>query len=200
MQSLPDYKAADYTELSVSVTTSSTIDVRRVTYTVSPRLQGETLKVHLYQDRLICSLGSIHVITLKRIHTMGTKRGRHVDYRHVIKSLVRKPQAFRYSRIRDDLLPSQAYKQIWEYVDKNMPSRSSCKFIVGLLDLAAEKDCEEDLANEVLAIIAAEKPLILSQLQTKHQYQRESALPSVGVNQHILASYNNLITQEATCA
>jgi len=200
LQLLPSYKAVDYTELSASVTSSSTIDVRRVTYTVPSRLQGETLKIHLYQDRLICYLGSIHIITLKRIHTIGTKRGRHVDYRHVIKSLVRKPQAFRYSRIRNDLLPNQAYKQIWEHVDKNMPSRSSCKFIVGLLHLAAEKDCEEALANEVLAIIAAEKPLILSQLQTKYQYLKESALPSIDVSQHILASYNNLITQEVIYA
>ena len=200
LQPLPSYKAIDYVELSASVTTSSTIDVRRVTYTVPSRLQGETLKVHLYQDRLICYLGSIHVITLKRIHTMGAKRGRQVDYRHVIKSLVRKPQAFRYSRIRDDLLPNQAYKQIWEYADKSMPSRGSCKFIVGLLHLAAEKNCEEGLANEVLAIIAAGKPLLLNQLQIKYQYQKESVLPSIEVNQHLLASYNNLITQEVNHA
>ena len=81
-----------------------------------------------------------------------------------------------------------------------MPSRSSCKFIVGLLHLAAEKECEEDLANEVLAIIAAEKPLNLNQLQTKHQHQRESALPLIDVSQHILAGYNNLITQEVSYA
>ena len=182
------------------MTSSSTIDVRRVTYTVPSRLQGETLRIHLYQDRLICYLGSTHIITLKRIHTTGTIRGRHVDYRHVIKSLIRKPQAFRYSKLRNDLLPNEAYKQIWAYVDKNMPSRSSCKFIVGLLHLAAEKECEEDLANEVLAIIAAEKPLNLNQLQTKHQHQRESALPLIDVSQHILAGYNNLITQEVSYA
>jgi len=200
LQVLPNHKATDYIELSARVTTSSTIEVRRVTYTVPSRLQGETLKVHLYQDRLICYLGSIHVISLKRIHTMGTKRGRHVDYRHVIKSLIRKPQAFRYSRIRDDLLPNQAYKQIWEHVNKNMPSKSACKFIVGLLYLAAEKNCEEGLASEVLATIAAGKALILEQLQLKFQSQTESALPSIEVRQHILADYNNLIMQEVSYA
>ena len=200
LQLLPNYKAADYTELSASVTTSSTIAVRRVTYTVPSRLQGETLRIHLYQDRLVCYLGSTHIITLERIHTTGTKRGRHVDYRHVIKSLARKPQAFRYSRIRDDLLPNQDYKKIWEHVDKNMTSKNACKFIVGLLHLAAEKDCEEALANEVLAIIAAEKPLVLDQLQTKYQYQRKSVLPAIDVSQHVLAGYNNLITQEVSYA
>ncbi len=200
LQLLPNYKAADYNELSARVTTSSTIDVRRVTYTVPSRLQGETLKIHLYQNRLICYLGSTHIITLKRIHIIGTKRGRRVDYRHVIKSLVRKPQAFRYSRIRDDLLPTQAYKQIWEYADKNMTSKNACKFIVGLLHLAAEKDCEENLANEVLALIAAEKPLVLEHLQTKHQDQHKSILPSIDVSQHTLAGYNNLITQEVSYA
>jgi len=200
LQPLPNYKAADYTELSAGVTTSSTIDVRRVTYTVPSRLQGETLRIHLYHDRLVCYLGSTYIINLNRIHPTGKKRGRNVDYRHVIKSLVRKPQAFRYSMLRDDLLPNQSYKQIWEYVDKNMTSRSACKFIVGLLHLAAEKDCEEDLANEVLVIMAAGKPLLLSQLQTKRQGQQESILPPIDVSQHTLASYNNLITQEAIYA
>lgn len=200
LQLLPNYKAADYTELSVSVTTSSTIEVRRVTYTVPSRLQGETLRIHLYHDRLTCYLGSVYIATLKRVHTMGKKRGRSVDYRHVINSLVRKPQAFRYSRLREDLLPTQAYKRIWEHVDKNMASRNACKFMVGLLHLASEKDCEEDLANEVLAIIIAEQPLVLSQLQIKHQYQREPIVPIIDVEQHLLASYNNLISPEVSYA
>lgn len=200
LQLLPNYKTADYTELSVKVTTSSTIEVRRVTYTVPSQLLGETLRVHVYHDRLICYLGSTYITTLKRIHTIGKKREKLVDYRHVIKSLAHKPQAFRYSRLRDNLLPNQAYKQIWEYVDKNMAGRNACKFIVGLLHLASEKNCEEDLANEVLAIIAEKKPLILNQLQSNRQYQKVTTLPIIDIGQHMLADYNNLIVNEANYA
>lgn len=199
LQALPAYQAADYTELSVKVTSSSTIEVRRVIYTVPSRLQGETLRIHLYDDRLKCYLGSSYLTTLTRIHVKGNQRARVVDYRHVIKSLVRKPQAFRYSRLREDLLPNEAYKKIWMHVDKNMPSREACKFMVGLLHLSAEKACEESLSTEVLALIEENKPLILNQLQLHHHDQRSAlSFPAIDVERSVLASYNDLMTQEAT--
>ena len=107
LQALPKHNAIDYTEVSATVSCASTIDVRRVTYTVPSRLQGETLHVRLYHDRLACYLGQQHVVTLNRIYPTGkTNRARQVDYRHVIHSLVKKPQAFRYSQISYDLLPN----------------------------------------------------------------------------------------------
>jgi hypothetical protein len=56
-----------------------------------------------------------------------------VNYKHVIESLVRKPQAFFYSKLRDDLLPSEAYREIWRYAKNKMPSKIACKFIVGCI-------------------------------------------------------------------
>jgi hypothetical protein len=118
----------------------------------------------------------------------------------VIVSLARKPQAFRYSRLRDHLLPNEKYKQIWKYVNTYFESKTACKFIVGLLHIAAEKDCEEALANEVLTMIQMGNTLSLNQLQNKYQYRKNSSLPVVHVEQHLLSSYNNLITEEAIYA
>lgn len=192
LQALPEYKTIDYTEVLVKVTTASTIDVRRVTYTVPSRLLGETLRVHLYHDRLVCYLGSQLVITLPRIYA-SNKRARLVDYRHVIHSLVRKPQAFRYSRLRDDLLPNDAYKQIWQYVNQNLSSKLACKFIVELLYLAAANNCEEALAADVLTQIAQAKELSLTELKTKYQKVEATNSLTLEVIQHTLASYNQLI-------
>jgi transposase InsO family protein len=199
LQKLPDYKAIDYTELMATVTSSSTIDVRRVTYTVPSRLQGETLRIRLYHDRLACYLGTTHITDLRRVYAKGTTRVKSIDYRHVITSLARKPQAFRYSRLRDNLLPNEKYKQIWEYVNKHFESKNACKFIVGLLYIAAQKDCEETLADEVLAEITMGKTPSLSHLQNKYQCKKASS-PTVHVEQHLLSSYNNLITKEVVYA
>lgn len=196
LQPLPTYKTIDYTELLVKVTTTSIIDVRRVTYTVPSRLMGETLRVHLYHDRLQCYLGSQLVIILKRVYTHNNLRARSVDYRHVIHSLVRKPQAFRYSCLRDDLLPNEAYRQIWSHVDQNLPGRLACKFIVELLYLAATNNCEEVLANDVLTMIVNNQELSLTQLKTKYQIMRPVVNDpplSVIVAQHTLTGYNQLI-------
>lgn len=148
--------------------------------------------MHLYHDRLICYLGSQLVITLPRIYT-NKKRARLVDYRHVIHSLIRKPQAFRYSRLRDDLLPNDAYKQIWQYLNQNLPSKLACKFIVELLYLAAVNNCEEALAVDVLAQIAQAQELSLTKLKTKYQKVAATNSLALEVIQHTLDSYNQLI-------
>lgn len=196
LQPLPKIKAMDYKLIQAVVTSSSTIDVRRVTYTVPSQLQGETLQIRLYDNRLICYMGSEHVITLNRVYPVGkTTRARQVDYRHVIHSLIKKPQAFRYSQIRNELLPNLGYKVIWAYVDHKMEPKAACKFIVGLLHLAATEDCETELAQTVLEMIDDRKPLVLTQLQSK--FKRFSNLsPKVCVEQHDLVQYNDLIPQQ----
>ena len=119
LQPLPVHKTAEYAELVARVHSTGTIEVKRTTYSVPSRLSGEKLRVHLYDDRLECYLGSRLVIQLMRIYAVnkGT-RARKIDYRHLIESLVRKPQAFRFSMLREDILPTPAFKKIWSYLEK----------------------------------------------------------------------------------
>ena len=190
---------SDYTQVQAVVTSSSTIDVRRVTYTVPSQLQGQTLQIRLYDDRLACYLGCQLIITLHRVHAnrMSTLRARCVDYHHVIHSLVKKPQAFRYSQLRDDLLPNNNYRKIWQHVDHMMEAKVACRFIVGLLHLAATQDCEEALATCVLHKIEAKQSLSLSQLQAQFTKPSNSVdVSKVNVMQHTLQEYDELIQGE----
>ena len=50
LRALPIVRTRDYSEIVVPVTTSSTITVRCVTYTVPSRLIGERLRVRIYDD------------------------------------------------------------------------------------------------------------------------------------------------------
>jgi len=192
LQPLPTYKTTDFTEVAARVSSSSTIDVRRVTYTVPSRLEGECLRIHLYHDRLECFLGATHLITLSRVYPIGkTNRARHIDYRHVIHSLAKKPQAFRFSTLREDLLPTTTYKQIWAHVERNIHGKAACKFMVGLLHLAANHDCEKALGDTVMSLITNKKSLSLSALQ--QQFAKAACeLPLIEVNQHRLDSYQVL--------
>jgi hypothetical protein len=52
LQPLPVQKAADYTELWIRVTSSSTISVRLMLYSMPSHLIGEHLRVHLYEEAL----------------------------------------------------------------------------------------------------------------------------------------------------
>jgi len=202
LKPLPIFKGIDYKLVQAVVSSSSTIDVRKVTYTVPSRLQGETLQVRLYDDRLLCYLGYEHVITLSRAYPIGkTTRARQVDYRHVIHSLIKKPQAFRYSQIRDELLPNLSYKLIWTHINNTMSPRPACRLMVGLLHLAASADCESELSKEALRLINRGKQLELANLQSKFKQKSKSALTfNFIVSQHALAHYDHLIPhlQEAS--
>lgn len=193
LQELPENKAMDYDEVVARVSSSSTIQVRCSLYTVPSRLMGYNLRIKLYNDRLECYLGSSSVITLNRVYGKGRKRrAKLVDYRHVIHSLVRKPQAFRGSKLRDDLLPNEQYKQIWQYVNANMSSTEACKFMVGILYLAANENCEAKLGWSITETIAEQCPLKLTNFQSQFQSEKIEH-PDVDVIQHPLVHYNQLI-------
>lgn len=193
---LPATCAMAYSEVRAIVNRSSTIEVRRVTYTVPSRLQGEVLNIRLYDDRLVCYLGSFYVVTLPRIHCTKSKtRARLINYRHIIHSLVKKPQAFRLCRWRDDLLPDANYHLIWAHINQNMSAREACKFIVGLLHLAATYDCEKVLGEMVLKAIQNKQPLSLNTFQQKVCKKQEQHIPEVQIAQHSLVQYNQFIPQ-----
>lgn len=193
LKPLPQHSSPDYTDLSVVVTGSSTIEVKRVTYTVPSRLCGETLHVHLYDNRLVCFLGHVFVIELKRIYPASHGcRARQVNYKHVIHSLIKKPQAFRHYALRDELLPTNEYRTIWRLIDEQMPPKQACKMMVGLLHLAARENCEEVLAQIVLKRLKTNAPLSLSQLQDLFA-KPSPVVPSIEVTQHQLHQYNQCI-------
>ena len=156
MRALPWFKTTDFSLASVMVTRSGTISVRGVLYTVPSRLVGSRLKVHIYDDRLICWLGTTEVLQLPRRHRPrhGARRVRVVDYRHLVGSLIKKPQAFRRSVFRDELFPRLIFRRAWEVLDDRLEPRQACRVYVGLLHLAATHACEAALADHLETVLA----------------------------------------------
>lgn len=192
LQPLPLCKTIDYTEEVVAVSTSSTIRIKRGLYTVPSRLIGEKLRVHIYHDRLELYLGMTHVFSTQRVYSSKNKRVRNVDYRHVIASLERKPQAFRYSQLRDDLLPTDAYKTIWQWLDNEMEPRSACKAIVSILALAERANCEEALGHHLLTMKEANELPVLHKLEKKF-HRKRIEIPDVQIHNITGEDYNLLI-------
>lgn len=193
LQALPGDRFMDYSELSLKVTRSSTLEVKRVVYTVPSRMIGETVRVHVHHDRLAFFVGQTLATTLPRVYPKaGQDRGRCIDYRHVIHSLSAKPQAFRFLQFRDELLPTDVYRQLWAHCDQQFESREACKWIVGVLRIAKDYRCEEALGNELLALINNQKPLpVLKSLQDR--YLGNKPVPSIPERQQDLAGYDQLL-------
>jgi len=202
MQSLPMARGVDYTEDRVKVSSSSTINLRRVTYSVPSQLIGERLNVRVFDDRLECYLGSTLAVTLSRLHPSGHQRDRQIDYRHLISSLARKPMAFFHASLRDDILPSDTWRQLWQQSCQLLAPRQACYLMVGALELAATHDNESDVERSLRTLLKGEAEPSLLMLQ-KHLGLARSELPGAAIQrtqQHDLSSYDGLLEQAGTTA
>jgi transposase InsO family protein len=192
LQPLPTDDFIDFTELTVKVTTSSTISVKRGLYTVPSRLIGETLRIHLYHDRLTGFVGQTQVLTLQRVYPKSANgRARQIDYRHVIHSLAAKPQAFRFLKFRDELLPDSTWRQLWHWVDQQLPQREACKWMVGVLRIAADHHCQDQLGRELLEQAQQHALPNLKTLQDRYLDQQNS--PDMRAKQHDINEYDGLL-------
>jgi len=200
---LPPRRTTDFTEQVVPVTTSSTIEVKRVLYTVPSRLIGERLRLHIFDDHIEGYIGSAQAVSLPRVYAVShERRARCIDYRHVIASLARKPQAFRYSQLRDDLLPNATYRRIWAELDARLEPRAACKRIVAILALAARADCEQSLGAYLLRRLDTGEVPSLLELERHFEPRNEEMSPdgllTCGGFQHPLALYDALLSPSTT--
>jgi hypothetical protein len=193
LQALPIERFMDYSELSLKVTRSSTLEIKRVLYTVPSRLIGERVKVHVYHNRLEIFVGQTLTLKFDRIYpAAGKDRARCVNYRHLIHSLSAKPQAFRFLQFREELLPNDNYRELWKHCDKQFDSQEACKWIVGVLRIASDHDCEERLGDELFALVRNNKLLpTLKVLQER--YLGNQSVPVIPEQQQDLASYDHLL-------
>ncbi len=195
MAPLPSAKGVDYTEEHVRASITSTVNIRRVVYSVPSRLIGERLRIHLYDDRLECYLGSAHAITLKRLHPKGNQRGRQINYRHLIGSLARKPMAFYHAELRDDILPNDHWRQLWQQCNQLLAPRQASYLIVGALELAATNDNEADveIALQFLLDNEAEPSLLMLQKRLGLAHTELPITATQNTVQHDLDAYDNLL-------
>ncbi len=113
---------------------------------------------------------------------------------------MRKPQAFRHSQLRDDLLPSATYRGIWRAVDARLEARAACKYIVGVLALAARADCEQALGEHLDAELARGRLPELHTLQQRFAPSEEARVQAaleVDSVQHPLSVYDRLLPARA---
>lgn len=85
------------------------------------------------------------------------------------------------------------YRAIWTSVDKTMPATQACKFMVGLLHLAATYDCEAALGQEVLKSIHHKKPLTLKNFEKVFCKKAHRDPPSLTISHLSMKWYDQMI-------
>jgi hypothetical protein len=198
LQPLPKYRLPDYEILTARVSNRSTVEVRCVLYTVPSRLIGRQLELHLYHDKIVGYLGNHLVVELPRIRVTepDKRRGRCINYRHVIEGLRRKPRAFIYCTWQQDLLPTPEFRERWAELTLQFDLDTAAVLIVEALYLAATQDQEAAVADYLEQELKAQS-LTLKRLKDRFQRDIPESFPELTIEQHDLASYDQLLTSTA---
>jgi hypothetical protein len=121
------------------------IQVAKNTYSVESRLIGENVAVRLYAEYLEVWYAQRCVERIPRLRGEGKH---HVQYRHVIEWLVRKPGAFENYRYRADLFPSSRFRRAYDEVKARLAPNKAATEYLAILKLAAGEG--EDLVERAL--------------------------------------------------
>ena len=194
---LPKRRTTDFTEHVVRVARTSGFHIHSVFYSAPSRLIGQRLRVHVYDDRIEAYLGSTHVLTHTRLR--GRKNGSRVhcvNYRHIIHSLRRKPQALAGSVYRDSLFPTPEYSRAWESLYEALPRKQACRRMVDLLGLAHDENCESELAGLIASTLATGQ-LPEARVLHKRLARRTVAVPQTPVILTDLSSFDALLGAQA---
>jgi hypothetical protein len=198
LQPLPKYRLPDYEILTARVSNRSTVEVRCVLYTVPSRLIGRQLELHLYHDKILGYLGNHLVVDLPRIRVTAAdkRRGRCINYRHVIEGLRRKPRAFIYCTWQQDLLPTPEFRERWAELTTQFDLDTAAVLIVEALYIAATQDREAAVADYLEQELKAQT-LTLKRLKDHFRRDIPESFPELTIEQHDLASYDQLLTSTA---
>ena len=122
--------------LKVKVGASSTIRVQNNQYSVHSRLIGEIVEVRIFPEQIEVCYGQRRVEMLPRLRGRGHC---HVNYRHIIDWLVRKPGAFERYRYREALFPTSRFRIAHDLLRQSDPLRGHKQYL-SILELAAREN------------------------------------------------------------
>jgi hypothetical protein len=191
MRPLMVSRLPEYREESVVVTSWSTVRIKRNTYSVPSRLIGQSVRVHIYEQRLEISHGGVLQLEVERLRG---ESGHRINYRHVIWSLVQKPGAFARYRYREDLFPNLTFRRTYDALTERLDRWKADIEYLRILHLAAstmESQVEDALDRLLEAGQCPEADIVKGIVAPEEIEVPVLAVPAVD-----LSSYDSLLTGE----
>ena len=185
---LPAAVLAPCKELRVRVSRFSTIAVLGNVYSVPSRLIGTRVLVRVRVETLEGYVGTMRAFTLPRL--VG-KQQHHINYRHLIWSLVRKPGAFAAYRYRDDLFPTTTFRQAYDRLLVERGVRADQQY-VRVLHLAATTS-EEEVETALSLLLEAHKPPTFAAVRDLVNPSSAASTPQLEVPVLNLTRYDELL-------
>lgn len=161
LRRLPPRRLDSCKRLKVRVGPSSTIRVNHNVYSVHSRLIREIIEVRLSMDHLGIWYAQQRIETIPRLRGEGKH---HIQYRHIIDWLVRKPGAFENYRYRDALFPTHRFRMAYDWLTERRPSKA-VKDYLGILHLAARRN-EAMVDYALRTMIDEDQPITIEAVES----------------------------------
>ena len=146
----------DYTETMVRVNNNSTIRVCKRVYSVPSKLIGSRLRARIHETHIVLLDG---MVVLAELPLRGGDRGAVIDFRHIIKWLVRKPGAFSEYRWREAMFPSLVWRAAYDHLCRHHDAHAADVCYLEILQLAADEGLST-VENIVEQLLLAPRPVV----------------------------------------
>jgi len=191
LRRLPKCRLDSCKRLQVKVGPSSTIRVNHNVYSVNSRLIGESIKIRLYAEHLELWYAQR---CIEKIPRLRGERKHHIQYRHIIDWLVRKPGAFENYRYREDLFPTHRFRVAYDFLKRSNPNRANKEYLKILHLAARENELLVDAALDFL--IDKEKAITIEAVEALvKSEQKITSAKDVCIDEVDIKAYDALIEE-----
>lgn len=154
LRRLPDRRLDACKRIQARVGMGSTVRASHNVYSVNSRLIGEQVEVRLYVEQVEVWYGQRLVDAMPRLRGDGKH---HIQYRHIIDWLARKPGAFENYRYREELFPTSRFRIAYDALKLGQPARHDKEYLQ-ILRLAA-RESELAVDNALRQLISADRTI-----------------------------------------
>jgi hypothetical protein len=190
LRPLPVKQLPACTKLMVGVGPSSTIRIKHNVYSVHSRLIRERVTVRLYAERLEIWHGQSHIENIPRLRGSGNH---HIQYRHIIDWLVRKPGAFENYRYRSDLFPTSRFRMAYDELKQQHAVSKASKEYLQILKLAA-KENESAVDDALRFLFDRDRPISAETVESiLLSGQKPVEVTDVRISAVVLRAYDCLL-------
>jgi hypothetical protein len=185
---LPSHNYSDPKDLFVSVSAWSTVSIARAVYSVPSRFISVKLRALVHADRVEMYYGPKQILSVPKVQPGE----RHINYRHIIAHLLRKPRAFKHYRFREELFPSSIFRKAFDHLTARANEEGEQEYL-RILNIAA-MGSENDVATALQLLL--ETGGTISEQAVKDLIVRKFAVPEVHVATSSLSVFDQLLSFE----
>jgi hypothetical protein len=189
---LPPQEFPIYTQAEMTVRSNSILTIKQNRYCVPSTLIGLSVHVRIYADSIEIWYAGKKQFDMPRL--IG-KDQVYFDFRYVIDSLVRKPNAFANYRYREHMYPSMTFRKAYDWLEAMLGEPSAIRVYLKALYTAKHEslDAVEKLLSQLMS---DDKPMTRKALEAMLKNVNSSGagpeLEDVCVEPPALESYDSL--------